>query len=656
MSGIAFINMPFAPPDRPSIAIGILQALLSSIGRNSLAFYFNLDFYEHIDIGLVKKITGGESKPQDLVGERVFVGSLSSRADASPVDLRSEFPVLSGLRGEDASFSEALRHAQDCAPDFIDKCAAQVLRYEPQLVCFTTVFQQNIASLALAKRLKHLDSRIKVLFGGANCHGISGSALLKNYKFIDAVCTGEAEGGFIQMVESLIEERSVAHPNYQVRQEESVISNEVSSELARSFVDLNQVPTPSYDDFFERWKTFKKAQQFDAPSILFETSRGCWWGQKAHCTFCGLNGTGMAFRQKTAQRALSEMEELLNRHGHVTRNLYAVDNILPKSYEKDVIPHIRSRIGKANLFYEVKANLSRETIKSFAQNGLRDIQPGIESLSSRTLKLMRKGVSAISNVQLLKCCRQHNVTPHWNFLTGIPGETADDYSFALNVINKITHLKPCPPGLGKIRFDRYSPYFDQPDNFALVNMRPYESYRDVYSPLSWGEICKIAYFFEAEYVRDPRLDGLFEQLERDIQLWNQRHAHSLLCHFGPGDVKVFLDLRSASSVMYQVSKLQAEIIGLTEGVSGREAVRERIGGSLEKFEAELSELVAAGLVAEEGNLLLSLSNEWDESFQMTDLQKEGVQRLISEMKRNSRGTSSGIDVPILKEVLEEEMV
>ena len=27
-----------------------------------------------------------------------------------------------------------------------------------------------------------------------------------------------------------------------------------------------------------------------APTLLFETSRGCWWGAKSHCTFCGLNG------------------------------------------------------------------------------------------------------------------------------------------------------------------------------------------------------------------------------------------------------------------------------------------------------------------------------------------------------------------------------
>ena len=46
------------------------------------------------------------------------------------------------------------------------------------------------------------------------------------------------------------------------------------------------------------------------PTLLFETSRGCWWGAKSHCTFCGLNGETMAFRSKSPRRALDELEQL----------------------------------------------------------------------------------------------------------------------------------------------------------------------------------------------------------------------------------------------------------------------------------------------------------------------------------------------------------
>src|SRR3954465_271775 len=44
------------------------------------------------------------------------------------------------------------------------------------------------------------------------------------------------------------------------------------------------------------------------PLMLIETARGCWWGAKNHCTFCGLNGETMGFRAKSADRVMTEIE------------------------------------------------------------------------------------------------------------------------------------------------------------------------------------------------------------------------------------------------------------------------------------------------------------------------------------------------------------
>ena len=63
---------------------------------------------------------------------------------------------------------------------------------------------------------------------------------------------------------------------------------------------------PDFDDYFG-------AAQ--APSycdtvvrLSAESSRGCWWGAKSHCTFCGLNGGTMAFRAKSAERFAAYQE------------------------------------------------------------------------------------------------------------------------------------------------------------------------------------------------------------------------------------------------------------------------------------------------------------------------------------------------------------
>ena len=106
----------------------------------------------------------------------------------------------------------------------------------------------------------------------------------------------------------------------------------------------------------------------------------------------------------------------------------AVDNILDMRYFRDVLPQLRERQLGLTLFYETKANLTKEQVKLLRDAGVLAIQPGVESLSTHVLQLMRKGVTALQNIQLLKWCRQYGVTVAWNLLYGFPGETAADYA------------------------------------------------------------------------------------------------------------------------------------------------------------------------------------------------------------------------------------
>ncbi len=70
-------------------------------------------------------------------------------------------------------------------------------------------------------------------------------------------------------------------------------------------------PTPDFDEFFERSERSgvagPDAALRDTP-LPFESSRGCWWGEKQHCTFCGLNGGTMKHRAKSPERVLAEAQ------------------------------------------------------------------------------------------------------------------------------------------------------------------------------------------------------------------------------------------------------------------------------------------------------------------------------------------------------------
>ena len=104
--------------------------------------------------------------------------------------------------------------------------------------------------------------------------------------------------------------------------------------------DMDALPDPDFSDFFEAVKASPLAARL-SPAMLIETARGCWWGAKNHCTFCGLNGDTMAFRAKSAERVLQEIERQVARHG--IRHFQAVDNIISHDYFRSLLPILKER-------------------------------------------------------------------------------------------------------------------------------------------------------------------------------------------------------------------------------------------------------------------------------------------------------------------------
>src|SRR2546423_1061908 len=102
-----------------------------------------------------------------------------------------------------------------------------------------------------------------------------------------------------------------------------------------------------------------------------------------------------------------------------------------------VIPAGAGRGDGPPLFFEIKANLTQAQVATLARAQVFGLQPGIESLSTRHLRLMRKGTDLIHNVAALKWSREQRVKLLWNLLCAIPGEEAADYDEQIALIAKI---------------------------------------------------------------------------------------------------------------------------------------------------------------------------------------------------------------------------
>lgn len=488
---VVFASLPFADFQRPVIGASLLQAGLRRCGFKSRIEYFNIAFAETIGAETYQLLAS--TLPADcLVGEWFFADLVfgDKIPDAEDYLRRILHPYLPSP----AAWS-AIIEARESRSRFIASCVARVMELQPRVVGFPTSFHQTCACLAVAQRLKDTPNPPLVIFGGANCESEMGVQLIRSFPWIDYVATAEADLSFPRLIERIL-----------VHNDRSPIPGIVGrgGELndPERVSEMDALAIPDYSDFFACARNSSLGAALN-PVALVETSRGCWWGVKHHCTFCGLNGETMTFRSKSVERCMREFTSISQEYD--VKRIDCVDNILDTRYIRSLFPRLASSNLGLKLFYEVKANLGFDQLELMRAGGVLGIQPGIENFSDQVLRLMNKGCTGFQNIQLLRWCRELGIDVVWNILAGFPGESPEEYDRQADLVPLLTHLVP-PASCSPVRLDRFSPFYLKAGEFGFDRVRPAKAYYYVF-PLERRELAKLAYYFEFDYVdgRDPNL-------------------------------------------------------------------------------------------------------------------------------------------------------
>jgi ribosomal peptide maturation radical SAM protein 1 len=296
MSGkaqVALVNMPFSYSKYPSIQLGTLSALLKTQGIAVDCHHLNVRFAHTIGVPLYEMIC----EKRALFGEWLF-SYLLFRDNPKRADYPRVFkPVFEQLAQESGrpigSFDEM---ATRTAPQFLTWALTAIDWGQYKLVGFTSTFDQNVASLTMAKLIKDLYPDVTIVFGGANYDGDMGLEYFRAFPFIDHVVVGEGEVAFPTLVRRTLNgETGPLPPGVAYRQGEQI---RLTPNPAL-FTEFSQTGPPDYDDYYHLLAELGDAAQGLDRVLLYEGSRGCWCGEKHHCTFCGLNAQSMKFRAKS---------------------------------------------------------------------------------------------------------------------------------------------------------------------------------------------------------------------------------------------------------------------------------------------------------------------------------------------------------------------
>lgn len=604
MLKIHLVNMPFGNVLFPSIALTQLRAVLEQRFGDAVEVrisYLNHDYARRIGPEIYQGIcdaTTNTGIADWLFRQAAFPELEDNREAYFRRYYPSNDPAVRELR-------DTLQRLREDVGAFLDEGIAAHGLAEADVVGMSSMFGQNVPSFALARKLKSAKPGLLTLMGGANCESPMGQEIARHIPAVDFVFSGPGLRSLPQFIQCHLDGDLEG-----VHRIDGVFSStncgDARIRALGQELPVDEVLELDYESFLDSFEA--NLPDTLSPMLLFETSRGCWWGERAHCTFCGLNGGTMNYRAMSAANALKQFDQLF-RYWPRAREFQCVDNIMPKEYIQDVFAVLKPPPGLA-IFYEVKADLEEEDLRVLARAGVNRLQPGIEALSTFTLRLMRKGTTSTRNIVFLKNCLALGIQPVWNILVGFPGEREEIYARYVDVIPWMRHLPP-PSGVFPVRFDRYSPYFVQARKFEL-DLHPLDYYRHIY-PIPEEDLHNLAYYFAdhnltADYFGATLrwLSPMAEKHRSWRDRWDGRGEVPTL-HFEAAGSRLVRDTRSGSPMTIDVGDVGRRLLDVLADSRKMEEVAAGLPDlSGSAIDRELGVLEEQGLVFRDEGRLVSL--------------------------------------------------
>ena len=254
--------------------------------------------------------------------------------------------------------------------------------------------------------------------------------------------------------------------------------------------------------------------------------------------------------------------------------------------------------------------LRRDQVRMLSAARVNWIQPGIESLSDLTLKLMKKGSRGIQNIQLLKWTLESGTRVSWNWLFGFPGENEAEVDRLAETVQAIHHLEP-PNAASVLYLERFSPYHMTPDEWGLTGIRAAKAYAYVY-PHAKESVDNLAFFFDCDFFSKKEGGAAFAKLQKLVARWKWAHESSHLVAIPRRGALWILDTRECRTRrLHRLTGLRREVYEHLFKARGLRKVVQHFQGRAKPDEVTtlLQGLVADKLVLESDERYLGIATD-----------------------------------------------
>lgn len=501
-SSILLIVPPFALLESPSLGVHSLQKIAKEKRYKVKIIYANHLYSKYIGVDKYHVISNEMMTPYEQIPERIFAQFAYNSMPFLGKNSNKFINRYSSASKKSVTVSDLLG-LEFKTDNWLNEFVSSVLDEKPKIVGLSTSHQQTNASIAIINRIKEKNPDVITIIGGSNCEGNMSFGIQSLSPHIDYIFSGESELIFTDFLNNL------ENGNFP--------SNKIIKETKPPKID--QLPLPDFDDFYNQLdlnQTYPEHKTW----IPYESSRNCWWGVKNLCTFCGINGDNPNYRQKKPKKVLSELLTYSNKLP--SKNIRMVDVLMPRNYLKTLIPIIKTHLPDTSFFYEQRADLSFSELKDLFEAGIEYMQIGIESFSNGQLLKLNKGTTVRNNIDSLRFARSLGIIIGWNMLTEIPNDEDSEWESINNMLPLLYHLNP-PLLFRPVEITRFSPYFKNPENYGISDIKPFNVYSDIYP--EGANIHDLSWLFTGNYECSSRKNkilqnDIFNKINSWIKLWS----------------------------------------------------------------------------------------------------------------------------------------